>query len=111
MIKFSEAIAATLNALNTIPGQLPTEYFYLFDKVAFFLLKFKDDVHVSQWTELCHQLVRKCPKARNEELLFQYRQKVIALKEQITGAHLPKLCFILSRSQFHFEEILYRDLI
>jgi hypothetical protein len=90
---------------------VPSDYFYLFDKVAYFLIKHKDDILVGSWTEICHQLMRKCPFSRNEDLMLHYKNKVKQNLSSLSGAHIPKMAFILSRSQFPFEEIILRDVL
>ena len=52
----------------------------------------------------------KCPFHRNEDLMFAYRKQIQLRISHLTGAILPKMTFILSRSQFPFEEIIYRDI-
>ena len=65
---------------------------------------------MTAWTDICHQLMRKVPFFRNEDLFYLYRRKVGDCFSHVTGAHMSKCVFILSRSQFPFEELLYRNL-
>jgi hypothetical protein len=53
--------------------------------------------------------MRKCPSARNEDLMFTYRERLSQNLNQLTGALIPKMAYVLSRSQFPFEEIIFRD--
>lgn len=99
-----------LEVITSTKG-VPAEYFYLFDKVAYFLIKYGEDIMVGSWTDICHQLMRKCPFSRNEDLMFHYKNKVRENLSKLSGAHLPKMAFILSRSQFPFEEIILRDVL
>ncbi len=100
---------AVLQALNT-SSDVPHKHFYAFDKVAYYLIKFEQEITLTAWTDLCHQLMRKVPFVRNEDLFYLYRRKVGTNLSHMTGAHLAKCVFILSRSQFPFEELLYRQL-
>ena len=88
---------ASLEVFNSA-SDVPHEYFYAFDKVAYYLIKFEEDINLTAWTDLCHQLMRKVPFFRNEDLFYLYRRKVGANLNHLTGAHLAKSCFILSRS-------------
>ena len=54
--------------------------------------------------------MRKSPMFRNETLMFHYRLKLQQNVSHLTGSQLPKMAFILSRSQVPFEEILFRDI-
>jgi len=74
------------------------------------LLHFGDDVELNAWTDICYELMRKCPFFRNEVLMFRYRQKVQNDLSHLTGSQLPKMSFILSRSNVPFPEILMRDI-
>lgn len=69
---FCDTIVSVLSVVTSSKG-VPTDFFYLFDKVSYFLLRYKNEVSVGCWTEICHQLLRKCPFNRNEDLLFEYR--------------------------------------
>jgi hypothetical protein len=53
--------------------------------------------------------MRKCPYVRNEDLLFAYRKKALQNLQHLTGAHLPKLAFILARSALPFEELVLKN--
>ena len=69
---YCDTITSVLAIVNATRG-VPSEYFYLFDKVAYFLMMYRDDILVGSWTEICHQLMRKVPFSRNEDLMFIYR--------------------------------------
>jgi hypothetical protein len=72
---YCDTIAGVLSVITTTHG-VPADYFYLFDKVSYFLIKYQNEILVGSWTEICHQLMRKCPFSRNEDLMFVYKKKV-----------------------------------
>lgn len=51
--KFCETVAAVLSAITAVRG-VPSDHFFVFDKVAYLLLLHKDEVTVAYWTEICH---------------------------------------------------------
>lgn len=43
--------------------------------------------------------------------MLLYKNKVKQNLQSLSSAHIPKMAFILSRSQFPFEEIIFRDVL
>jgi hypothetical protein len=101
-------ISAVLTALTRVTG-VPSEHFFLFDKVAYWMIHNQNRLTIASWTEICHGLMRKCPFSRNEDLMAIYRAKLAQNVAALTGAHYAKMAFVISRSQFPFEELIYRQ--
>ena len=43
MNSYTDMLTAVLQTLTSLPG-IPTEHFYLFDRVAYFLLRFNNEI-------------------------------------------------------------------
>ena len=55
-VKLNEAtdcILAVLQLLNAKEG-VPVSHFYVFDKVAYFLMKYEKEINLTAWTDICH---------------------------------------------------------
>lgn len=102
-------IIEVMKALNS-KDSVPVDSFYVFDQVVYMLMQYGDAIELNLWTDICYELLRKCPFFRNEIVLFKYRTKLQKNLSHLTGSQLPKMAFILSRAQVPFEEILFRDI-
>lgn len=51
--KFCDLITSVLQAITSCRG-LPMDHYFIFDKVGYFLIKFKEEITAAYWTEICH---------------------------------------------------------
>ncbi len=98
MNKFADVIRSVLMAVTSVQGSLQHYHYFLFDKVTYFLLKYESLILVAYWTDICHQLIRKCVFFVNEDLMMVYRNKLKGNLSKLTGSQIPKMAFITSRS-------------
>lgn len=109
LVAACQFLGKTTQTITTLTKQI-FKYYDLYDDIHCFLMKFMDDIDIGHLTSIIYQLIKKNTYKRNEDVLYLYRKKVHQNLNHITSGHLQKVLFIISRSSFPFQEILYRDL-